>query len=232
MRICLTILFCSTLIVCNAQKKKQQDAAVIGIPRYTTTLTEQQIKLLDSMDVNFKIHGFCYAYSSDKNAIASNGEAHSPNKAQKTKASLNKNGFYLVINEKELCRLNENNLGHKLYVVNTSDTAMSFSAQDSRLDIIPEAKDRDGNWKPIGYLPFSDCGNSYHSITLDTNEFWEFKVPVFKGKFKTSIRYTLYIGFQPAYSSNEIMTMINESQLKSKNKQGHLPSSLMDPYSE
>lgn len=196
----------------------------------SSDLINEQISALDSINIPFQLRGFCYAYSSDKNKERSNGEAHSSNFPKNTENMFSITGFYLLINEKAFTKINEKFLGCKLYLINRTDSLVTLSAQDSRLNIIPEAKDKNGEWKPIGYNPSSWCGNSYHTIKLDNNEFWEFSIPIFTGPFHT--RYTLIYGDSVKFSSNEITGCINPSQFDTENKQGHSPVDLMDPYAE
>lgn len=87
-----------------------------------------------------------------------------------------------------------------------------------------------GEWLPIEYLPSSGCGNSYHNVYLEENEYWVFKIPKFKGRIKTKLRYRLKIGKGEFIYSNEIPTSINKKQLTEK--EGHKPSGIMDPYND
>jgi hypothetical protein len=189
-------------------------------------------KGLDSADIHYQLRGHCYAYSSPSNAVPSNGEAHSDNTAQPVDPSFPHRGLYLEINEKELIKIGNNYLGCKLYLVNTSGAKVSFNAQDSRLDIIAEALNEKNEWVPVSYLPSSWCGNSYHTLTLDNNEYWSFAIPIFKGKVKTRLRYTLLEKDKPKISSNEIIAFLNKEQFDPGKKQGHEPSGIMDPYND
>jgi hypothetical protein len=54
--------------------------------------------------------------------------------------------------------------GMRLLLVNRTKVEAEFPASDSRLSIIQEAQDSEGNWKAIEYLPSSWCGNSYHRV--------------------------------------------------------------------
>ena len=198
----------------------------------TTKLTQQEIKQLDSVNVGFQLRGGCYAYSNNKNAKPSNGEAHSYNLPKQIDKEFPRHGFYLVINQNEFIKIDSNKLGCKLYLVNTSDSVVTLNASDSRLYIIAEALNEDNVWVPITYLLSSWCGNSYHTVVLDKDEFWEFDIPVFKGKFKTKIRYTLTINKEKKICSNEIDAYINKEQLDPKKQQGYSRQNLMDPYDD
>jgi hypothetical protein len=205
---------------------------VTEIVGHNTVLSQTEIKALDSVNIDFQIKGGCYAYSSAKNAIESNGEAHSDNLPQKTDESFPRQGFYLVINQKEVVKLDSTSLGCKLYLVNTTDTLIKLRASDSRLYIVIEALNETKEWTPISYLQSSSCGNSRHTIILDKDEYWSFNVPVFKGKFKTKLRFILSIDKNKSLSSNEIVAYINEGQFHKKKEERHKNNNLMNPYIE
>jgi hypothetical protein len=61
-------------------------------------------------------------------------------------------------------------------MVNTTNDKVQFKAQDSRLYLVAEALNEKNEWVAITYLPSSWCGNSYHEITLDANEYWSFDI--------------------------------------------------------
>lgn len=134
--------------------------------------------------------------------------------------------------------------GMRVYIANMSSDTISFNAQDSRLNMKVQAKDFEGNWRDIEYLPSSWCGNSYHITQLPSDHFWQFDAPVYQGIFPTVLRIELeYI--DPAKSpnepqrhnknvrfiySNEFMGSINPGQLW--RKEGYRPNGIMDPYNE
>ncbi len=186
----------------------------------------------DSLDIDFQFRAGCYAYSSYKNAQKSNGEAHSSNLPKEVGDKFHRKGFYLLINEKERVNLSSSVLGCKLYLVNTTASAVEMEAADSRLNIIAEALDGRNKWVPISYLPNSFCGNSYHTVVLDQDEYWSFDIPFFTGNTKTKLRYTLDMEPDDKISSNEIDVYLNEGQFDSTNRQGHRSRNLMDPYTE
>ena len=100
--------------------------------------------------------------------------------------------------------------GFRLLLVNRTAKEVSFAASDSRLYITCEARDQDGEWKPIEYLPSSFCGNSRHSVYLPNGYYWEFSAPVYSGSFKTKLRYT----YRGNSYSNEFDGSINPVQFK------------------
>ena len=221
---------------CNGQTKTTEPTEpsipVTVLYKQITSLTQSEIKRLDSVNIDFQFSGGCYAFSSAKNAEESNGEAHSDNLPQKVDKSFPRQGFYLVINQNEFSKINSTVLGCKLYLVNTTDSLIKLDASDSRLYIVAEALNGKKEWTPISYLPSSDCGNSYHTIALDKDEYWSFDIPVFKGKIKTKLRYTLTIIEYKKIISNEIVAYLNKGQFDDKNKEGHRGNNIMDPYGE
>lgn len=223
------LLSISSIIGCNGQSTTPI-RGTDSIPERVTKLRQDEVTKLDSVDIEFQMRGFCYAYSSDKNKVPSEGEAHSVNLPKKVDDKFLKNKLYLLLNNNEFTSINQKYLGCKLYLVNTTDSVLTLEAQDSRIEIIMEAIDVDGKWKPISYNPSSWCGNSYHLIKLDKGEFWEFDIPVFKGLYKTKTRYVLIISKDTRIVSNEIISFINKKQFNKDSKQGHSPIDIMDPY--
>lgn len=188
---------------------------------------------LDSLDLDYQFRGNCYAYSSKKYAKSSNGEAHSSNLALPTDSTFRADSLFLCLNYKEVVSTYNKQLGHKLYLANNTEKNVDFAGQDSRLSIIAEALNASGEWQKISYLPSSWCGNSYHTITLGPQEYWEFTVPVFKGTFKTKLRYVLEKDKDhPKIISNEIEVWLNINQFDKEKKEGHSAKNIMDPYDD
>ncbi|MBS1560250.1 MAG: hypothetical protein JSS89_01460 [Bacteroidetes bacterium] len=216
---------------CNVQNGASgRDTIVTEIPRQTSSLPGSELNELDSVDIDFQFYGDCYAYSSDKNAVASNGESHSDNLPRKVDRSFPRKGLYMVINENERCPIDSTLLGCKLYLVNTTDSLVKMEASDSRLYIVAEALDGRNVWSPISYLPSSFCGNSYHTVALDKDEYWSFDIPVFKGTIKTKLRYTLTIDKRRKISSNEVVAYLNKGQFNVGHVHEYRSNNIMDPY--
>lgn len=221
------------LLGCNGQNPKvSTNIPFEEILVNKSTLTQKEISGLDSLCIDFQFRGNCYAYSSPKNAEASNGEAHSDNLPKKIDQSFSQKGLYLIINPDELSKIDSTFLGCKLFLVNTTDSIVILKASDSRLNIIAEALNEKGQWTPISYLPSSWCGNSNHKVKLDMNEFWTFEIPVFKGAIKTKLRYVLLLDEYNKIISNEIVTHLNIGQFDKEKKQGKQSYNIMDPYFE
>lgn len=119
----------------------------------------------------------------------------------------------------------------RLLLVNGTDAEVGFAASDSRLSIIQEAKDSDGNWKAIEFLPSSWCGNSYHRVFLPAKHYWEFSAPLYTGKMRTKLRFALPISDTVTIYSNEFEGSVNSGQFGSR-KEGYTSRGLMDPYDE
>lgn len=215
----LTLVYCFTS--CLAQK---DDSAPFWVNRSSEDSTAVD---LDSLDIDFQFRGQCFAFNSKKHDVQSNGEAHSNNLAQSTDDSFTKNGSYLFLNTSEYS--GKKLATHKLYLVNNTHKKTTYSAQDSRLNIVAQALAEDGEWKAISYLPSSWCGNSYHTLTLGKNEYWSFDVPVFKGCFETKLRYVLFEKGELLLVSNEIDVRINPEQFNGEKKQQYTPQGIMDP---
>lgn len=205
-----------------------------------TTLTTAIILLLCSMtfgqkkqdlNIDFMLRAHIYAKSSIIDTTALGGFGGSDNLPKEINKSLNfaTNGLLLKIDTIQKTTINKKYIGYKLYIANKTDTIVRLDASDSRLSVIAEVFYK-GEWKPIEYLPSSWCGNSYHEVFLKPNEHWEFDIPKFTGKIKTKLRYKLILDKDKYLYSNEILTSINIGQLK--NKEGHKPNGIMDPYKD
>lgn len=228
-----SFLFASFFIfTAKAQTLENQNHAVNTVNRVNPS-NDSLLQTQDSVKISFQFRGNCYAYSSENYARPSNGEAHSSNLALPTDKTFCPDSLYLFINTQELIGYSNGYLGCKLYLVNNTNQAVDFSAQDSRLNLVAEALDKTGTWRPISYLPSSWCGNSYHIVTLGSQEYWEFDTPIFTGEFKTKLRYRLISKKgTPDLISNAIDVFILYSQFDKEEKEGHKPTGIMDPYKD
>ncbi len=88
-----------------------------------------------------------------------------------------------------------------LRLINRTEKTMEFSACDSSLYIIQEGLDSDDKWKPLEQFPDTFCGNSFHRVFLETNEYWKFFALVRQGEFKTKLRFRLEPGGEPGIAA-------------------------------
>lgn len=183
------------------------------------------------LNIDFMLRGQIYAASSmvDSTALGGFGGSDNSPKSCDGRPIFSGTGLYLRIDTTQKVVLEDQYNGYKLFIVNKSDAIVELDGSDSRLPVIAEVY-HGGEWQPIEYLPSSWCGNSYHQIYLDRNAYWEFDVPKFTGKIKTKLRYRLEVGTNQYIYSNEIATSFNRGQLKEK--QGHTPNGIMDPYND
>ncbi len=132
--------------------------------------------------------------------------------------------------------------GIKVVVANTTNEGVDFAAQDSRLEMIMQAKNADGEWQDIEYLSNSWCGNSYHTLILNPNEYWEFAAPKYSGAVQTRLRVKLSLNdsvdsrknrWSPKKTiiySNEFDGRVNPGQFWRKPE--YTQWGIMDPYFE
>jgi len=229
----ILILTITTLFSCKPSSQVTSGLAAISSPIYLTPPSPNDSTLikLDSLDIDFQMRGFFYAISSRANSIPSNGEWQSDNTPKKWREEISTPRLSLFIDINRQDTFLNRFFAHKLYLINHARKVCKFTAQDSRLDIIAEVLDSSGVWRIIMYLPSSWCGNSYHTVVLDKNEYWEFDIPVFKGSYSTKLRYQLSYDSTTIYS-NAINARINPEQMNPERKVGHVPQSIMAPYSE
>lgn len=76
---------------------------------------------------------------------------------------------------------------------------------------ILEAKDQEGNWRPIQISIPSDCGTQMGFLKLKPQEFCILNLPVFTGDFATELRLRIRNGMQ-IMISNSFPAQINQNQ--------------------
>ena len=97
-----------------------------------------------------------------------------------------------------------------LRLINRTEKTVAFSACDSSLYIVQEALDRQGQWKSLERFPDTFCGNSYHRVFLESNEYWEFFAIQRSGSLKTKLRFRLEPGGEGAIAAGGGDLLSNE----------------------
>lgn len=100
---------------------------------------------------------------------------------------------------------------YSIYVLNKTIDSLSISKQDWSLYLIQEAKNKNGEWKPIEYWQYATCGNSYLSNKLEPNGILKTKSIAYNGNFETKIRFKL-LNNNHVYYSNPVIGLVNLSQ--------------------
>lgn len=185
---------------------------------------EASLSGFEVLDVNYKVRANKLAADGD---VESNGWYASKNIPQEGASKHIGDSLFLKLDEDEFTLIENRYVANKLYLVNNSDSSKCFHAQDSRLNIVMQAKNIFGFWQDIETLPDSWCGNSYHEICLEKGMFWEFESLQFKGRHRTKLRYVLMNDMHELIS-NEINGYVNTGQFFEFLR--YTPSSLMDPY--
>ena len=184
----------------------------------------------ECLNVGYKIRGYFYAQTAQEDTTALGGFGGSSNTPkpllQKIRSRSATDALQIVITN-EAAKFAGRYKGMKVYVVNTTDSAIGLGAQDSRLNLKRQVFHK-GAWKDVEYLPSSWCGNSYHQVYLNPNQYWEFNAPCLEGKITATFRFELYVNEKLTVYSNEFEGSFNKSQLKKE--QGHSPTDIMDPY--
>lgn len=198
---------------------------------------------VEDLNIDYMRRGYFNAYSK-QHYQEYGGYGRSYNEPKNIDKSLNfpNNQVSVLIKTDQNVLVDNHWNGYKLYVANTTKKNIDFNAQDSRLYLKIQAQDSSGQWKDIEYLPDSWCGNSYHILTLEKNEYWEFSVPRYQGDFKTKARAALTYNDPKSKNkdrseiktitiySNAFEVSINNSQFW--RKQSYYPSGIMDPYDD
>jgi HEAT repeat protein len=105
-------------------------------------------------------------------------------------------------------------------LINRSAKRAAFAASDSCIYLLQEARDEKGVWREIETSPGASafCGNSFHRVFLEPNQYWEFKGRRYAGPMKTKIRFRLDLGGEnddgASIVSNEFDGAIAPAQLR------------------
>ncbi|MGH1387164.1 WG repeat-containing protein [Kordia sp.] len=194
------------------------------------------LKTVNTLAMN---RGYFYASSpsvDELNGLGGWGGSDHAFQKIKAKHKLSKNTFGISVDTESIVPHFKEYKGHKLYVYNTTKDSIFFDAQDSRLYMNVQAKDSNGDWKDIEYLPSSWCGNSYHNLFLAKNSFWEFTIPKYEGAFQTKLRVKLLYKTNhkdkdsKIVYSDEFDGSVNPAQFWYKGS--YTRSGIMDPYND
>ena len=98
-----------------------------------------------------------------------------------------------------------------IYILNNTTDSISISKQDWSLYLIQEAKDKNGEWKPIEYWQYASCGNSYLTNKLEPNGILKTESVAYNGNLETEVRFK-FLNEKNIYYSNSVIGKINESQ--------------------
>ena len=192
-----------------------------------------QSRELQDLNVQFMLRGYFFAGSRiDKDALGGFGPSSNFPRAIDPSMTVPGGDISLIAFPDEAVPFDTKYRGLRVILVNTTGKEVGFAASDSRLYIVQEALDKDGKWKPVEYLPSSWCGNSYHTVFLPPDNYWEFSAARYTGVRPTKFRIRLSVE-DPGEKSRTILSNEFEGSVNPKQftvQQGHKPTSIMDPY--
>lgn len=187
----------------------------------------------ECLNVKFKLRGYFYAGTSQVDSTALGGFYKDSNSPKILTSEISKfsksNKLEIIVKPDLITEFEKGILGFKVFIINKSDSIKELPAQDSRLYLKRQVFYKN-EWKDIEYLPSSWCGNSYHSVFIKPNEYWDFTAPCLNGKIESKFRFELYVNEELTIYSNEFNGSFNRKQLKKE--QGHKPIGIMDPYND
>jgi len=182
------------------------------------------------MNLDRQLQGYFYAGTSQEDTLSPGGYASSQNTPKQITKKINrrsqKETFQIVAQPNSETTFQYDHKGFHVLVINKTDTIVGLSAQDGRIDIIRQVY-YDGSWQAIEFLQSSWCGNSYHNVYINPNQYWEFAAPCMEGDTKSKFRFALAVDKDITIYSNEFSGSFNLKQLEKE--KGHLRDSLMDP---
>lgn len=114
-------------------------------------------------------------------------------------------------NEINLISEKSNDSLFSIYVFNKTADTLTILTQDSHLFLIQEAKDKNGEWKPVEHWNYSTCGNSYLTKKIEPNGILKTESVAYNGKFETQVRFKL-LNNDGIFYSNPIIGFVNLSQ--------------------
>jgi hypothetical protein len=203
---------------------------------------KESIKQLKPLNIDFMNRGSFYAYSQPNNKDIGGFGSSKNFPIKKTTEDFPTNKISVTVDLNKQDTIQNMFIGYKVFAANNSKTNVDFNAQDSRLYMKVQALNEKGIWCDIEYLPSSWCGNSYHTLTLEKNNYWTFITPKYDGDFKTKLRIELEY-LDPTDKSekrrdkkvikiysNEYEGSVNPGQFW--NKRQYYPNGIMDPYND
>lgn len=176
---------------------QSKDAEVASQARQLLALldTRKSLKPLDGADRS-EVRAMVGSEKEDKEAFG--GYYHSPNVPVPVPDSLKApaDAVSVLVDASSVAVVPPRTLGMLVRIVNTTGAEAAFSACDSCIRLVLEAKDGEGKWWPLEDEPESTCGNSYHRAFLPEKKMWVVAVPVYSGEFRTKLRYRLWKSYQ------------------------------------
>ena len=103
-----------------------------------------------------------------------------------------------------------------VFIKNISNIEIKLNTIDnSTLEIILEALNENNEWKPVEYIEYPWCGNSYFDHTFKPQSFIKITSGKYNGDFETKLRYKLK-NYNDIYYSNIFVGKINKLQFIKK----------------
>lgn len=101
--------------------------------------------------------------------------------------------------------------GYPVYIWNPTTKITSIPVQGVSTEIIQEAKDENGNWRPIEYRVSGFCANGAWEYILEPNYYAVTSIYKYSGEFETNLRVKFRRG-DKVYYSNSFRGSINRGQ--------------------
>lgn len=120
------------------------------------------------------------------------------------------------IDTTDLTVFSDRYFAYKLFLINTAKYTLNIPVQDGRVTIIQQAINKNGEWQDIENFINSWCGVGYRTVHLMPLEYLIFPTPIYRGNFKTKLRFKLKLDKKEIYS-NIFMGQINLGQFLNPN---------------
>lgn len=187
----------------------------------------------ECMDVKHKLRGYFYAGTTQKDTNALGGHYADDNFpkdiAKLPVKHVSSDKIQVVVDYDSKAIFEKGIEGFKVYIINATKSTIEIEAQDSRINMIRQVYYQ-YRWRDVEYLPNSWCGNSYHSLFINSNKYWDFTAPCYKGNIEAKFRFKLVIDDKSTVYSNVFNGSFNKTQLKKDDD--YKPKGIMDPYND
>lgn len=148
------------LFWCGEGAREALKAALANPDAEVAHRAKQVLALLDAraalkpVNVRFKVRGYCHAGSETEDDEALGDFWKSPNLPVPVPEGT-ADRLSLLVDRDSLVVFGRKYLGVRVTLANGTAKEVAIEASDSRIGLVQEAKDEEGEWKPIEYLPQS-----------------------------------------------------------------------------
>jgi hypothetical protein len=133
------------------------------------------------------------------------------------KKLINNRGFKVYVDTTQTVAIKDNELackGYPVFLVNKTKKNLYLTLEDGDVMMIQEAKDENGNWRPIEEWWYSDCGSSINTpLTFRPGKLGMTRIRKYDGGYETELRVRVATGEGAFIYSHTFRGRISKEQL-------------------